>query len=102
MADLTLIARLDDGMSAAADRIAASLNKAAGAGDQFEQSTTKATRSAQGWVSSADKVTQASNALARAQKNLADAQNSLADGLAKGKVTQDEANRTLDALAARV
>ena len=104
MADYILSQRfeIDDAATAAANAIAAGMDKAADAADRLEVSTTKVTRSSSALLNAGDPVTKSVTQLNAAMRNLAQTQEAAAADMAKGGEQAEAFGRAVAGAQAKV
>ena len=104
MADYILSQRfeIDDAATAAANAIAAGMDKAADAADRLEVSTTKVTRSSSALLNAGDPVTKSVTQLNAAMRTLSQTQEAAAADLAKGGAQAEAFGRAVAGAQAKV
>jgi hypothetical protein len=95
-------ARYDNQVSAGAAAATKALQENTAAVVQNETAVTRATKSANTLANQYDPITQKTRALTKAQQDLAQAQTTMANAVATGAKSQEQADRVLQTLSARV
>jgi hypothetical protein len=95
-------ARYDNQVSAGAAAATKALQENTAAVVQNETAVTRATKSANTLANQYDPITQKTRALTKAQQDLAQAQATMANAVATGAKSQEQADRVLQTLSARV